>query len=54
MVCEYCRYRSSWGCYDGRPYPPKGCDDFELDFSMLTKKQQKAIRRILAQEDDDE
>lgn len=38
MVCEHSR----------------GCDDFVLDFETLTKKQQKAIRRILAQEDDDE
>lgn len=54
MVCEHCRYRHSWDCDDGLPYPPRGCDDFVLDFETLTKKQQKAIRRILAQEDGDE
>ena len=51
-VCEHCRYRFSWDCDDGRPYPRKGCEDFELDFRTLSEKQQKAIRRILAQEDD--
>lgn len=54
MVCEHCEYRYAWECNGGLPYPPKGCDFFELDFNTLTKKQQKAIRRILAQEDGDE
>ena len=54
-VCEHCQYRHSWDCDDGLPYPKKGCDDFELDFGTLTKKQQRAIRKILAhQEQDDE
>ena len=52
MVCDHCDYRHSWECDDGRPYPCKGRDDFKLDFETLTKKQQKAIRRILASEED--
>ena len=52
-VCEHCRYRNSWDCDDGRPYPVSGCENFELDFSTLTKKQQKAIRRILANQDNE-
>jgi len=53
-VCEHCRYRYSWDCDDGLPYPKRGCDDFELDFATLTSKQQKAIRRILASQEDEE
>ena len=54
MVCEHCRFRYSYDCDDGHPYPRKGCDSFELDFNSLNKKQQKAIRRILSQDEDDE
>lgn len=54
MVCEHCTYKYSWDCDDGRPYPKKGCDSFKLDFETLTPKQQKAIRRILSHEDDDD
>ena len=53
-VCDHCRYRFSWDCDDGRPYPRKGCDEFELDFETLTKKQQKAVRRILSHEEDND
>lgn len=52
-VCEHCRFRYSWNCDDGLPYPAGGCENFELDFSTLTKKQQNAIRRILARQDDE-
>ena len=52
-VCEHCTYRYSWDCDDGLPYPKRGCEDFKLDFETLTKKQQKAIRKILAREDED-
>lgn len=53
-VCDHCRYRYSWDCDDGRPYPKGGCDEFSLDFSTLTEKQQKTIRKILAHEDEEE
>ena len=53
-VCEHCRHRYSWDCDDGLPYPRKGCEDFELDFSTLSTKQQKAIRKILSQEDEED
>ena len=53
-VCDHCRYRFSWDCDDGLPYPRKGCEDFELDFSTLSKKQKKAIRRILIHEDEED
>ncbi len=53
-VCEHCRFRFSWDCDDGLPYPKKGCDSFELDFKTLSKKQQKAIRKILAHENERE
>ena len=46
-VCENCKYRYSWDCDDGLAYPKNGCKDFELDFSTLSKKQQKSIRRVL-------
>ena len=49
-VCEHCKYRYSWDCDDGLPTPQNGCDSFELDFNTLSKKQQKAIRKILANE----
>lgn len=35
--CEYCKYRHSWDCDDGLPYPAGGCENFELDKSTLTK-----------------
>lgn len=53
-VCKHCVYRNSWDCDDGYPYPKKGCDSFTLDFSTLTQKQQKAIRKILAREETDD
>lgn len=51
-VCNHCTYQYSWDCDDGLPYPKNGCEDFKLDFETLTKKQQKAIRRILSREED--
>lgn len=51
-VCEHCTARNSWDCEDY--HPQKWCDSFKLDFDSLTKKQQKAIKRILIwQEIDD-
>lgn len=32
---------------------PKYCDHFKLDFDTLTRKQQKAVKRILSHEDDE-
>ena len=49
-VCEHCTYRDSYDCRDGWGLPKNGCDEFELEFSTLSKKQQKAIRRIFANE----
>lgn len=51
QVCEHCKYRHSWDCDDGRPYPKGGCDDFELDPGTLTNKQKKAIKRVLRNEE---
>lgn len=51
QVCEHCKYRYSWDCDDGRPYPKGGCDDFELDSNTLTNKQKKAIKRVLRNEE---
>lgn len=53
-VCEHCKYRNSYDCGDGWGLPKNGCDEFELEFSTLSKKQQKAIRRILSHEDDND
>lgn len=52
-VCDHCTYRYSWDCDDGFSYSERGCENFELDFQTLTKRQQKAIRRILAREEDE-
>ena len=35
--CKHCKYRHSWDCDDGLPYPDGGCENFELDKSTLTK-----------------
>lgn len=53
-VCEHCKYRYSWDCDDGLSLPKNGCDSFELDFKTLSNKQQKAIRKILANEHKEE
>ena len=29
--CDFCRFRHSWDCDDGLPYPENGCKDFTLD-----------------------
>ena len=49
-VCEHCQYRYSWDCQDDFK-PKNGCESFKLDFDTLTKKQQKAIRKILINEE---
>ena len=51
-VCEHCKYRNSWDCQDDYYRRKNGCESFKLDFDTLTKKQQKAIRRILAHEEE--
>ena len=47
--CDYCRYKNSWDCEDGWDRVPndKICDDFVLEFNLLSKKQQKKIQKIL-------
>ena len=52
-VYDHCEYRNSWDCGDGYCYC-ENCDHFKLDFETLTKKQQKAIKRILSHEDDED
>lgn len=37
--CKYCKYRHSWDCDDGLPYPNEGCENFEIDKSTLTKNE---------------
>ena len=37
--CEHCKYRYSWECDDGLPYPKNGCDSFQLDEDTLSKEQ---------------
>ncbi len=52
-VYEHCVYRNSWDCGDGYCYS-KNCDLFKLDFDTLTQQQQKAIKRILSREDEED
>lgn len=52
-VYNHCEYRNSWDCEDGY-CNCENCDRFKLDFDTLTKKQQKAIKRILSHEDDED
>lgn len=51
--CDYCRYKNSWDCEDGwdRVQNDKICDDFVLDSSCLSNKQQKQIQEILMRQD---
>ena len=39
--CDHCKYRHSWDCDDGLPYPKNGCENFKLDESTLTKNEKK-------------
>lgn len=39
--CDFCKYRYSWGCDDGLPYPENGCEDFALDKSTLSDQEQR-------------
>ena len=52
--CDYCVYRNSWDCGDGwyRCSNNILCDNFKLDFDMLTLSQQKTIQKILMEEDE--
>lgn len=52
-IYNHCEYRNSWDCEDGY-CNCKNCGYFKLDFETLTKKQQKAIKRILSHEDDED
>lgn len=47
-LCDHCKSRFSWECDDGIPYPRGGCGYFSLDWSTLSRKQQKAIMKILS------
>lgn len=48
--CEYCRYRNSWDCEDGY-YRVENCSNFELDWSMISDEDKKAIRELLNKKD---
>lgn len=37
--CDFCKFRYSWDCDDGLPYPENGCEDFELDKNTLIEKE---------------
>lgn len=52
-LCDHCKSRYSWDCDDGLAYPRGGCDSFSLDWNTLSNKQQKAIKRILSNNDYD-
>ena len=50
--CNFCKYRNSFSCGDGRPYPENGCDLFELDIKTLTREEQRLffLAKILIDE----
>lgn len=39
--CDFCKYRYSWDCDDGLPYPKNGCGDFSLDENILTEEEKR-------------
>ena len=41
--CDFCQYRYSWDCDDGRPDPETGCDGFALDKSTLSDEEQRML-----------
>ena len=51
--CDYCRYENSWDCEDGwdRVRNDEICNNFVLEFSLLSKKQQEQIQKILMRQD---
>lgn len=46
MSCDYCIYRNSWDCGDGWNRH-KECENFKLDWDMLSDKDKKTIQKIL-------
>lgn len=41
--CDFCKFRFSWDCDDGLPYPENGCSDFELDMNTLSEEERRAF-----------
>ena len=41
--CDFCKYRYSWDCDDGLPYPDNGCKDFALDENTLTEEEKRLM-----------
>ena len=41
--CDFCRYRHSWDCDDGLPYPENGCESFAFDKSALSDDEQRML-----------
>lgn len=39
--CDFCKYRYSWDCDDGLPYPKNGCGNFSLDENTLTEEEKR-------------
>ena len=50
--CDYCENRFTWDCEDFRLSNDVICKDFELDFSTLSKKQKKAVQKILMHQEE--
>ena len=48
-ACDHCKSRNSWDCEDGYNRR-KNCENFNLDFATLSRKQRKTIQRILDNE----
>lgn len=51
MICDYCSYRNSYDCADGWN-KRNNCNDFKLDWNMLSEKDKSTIQKILANRDD--
>lgn len=45
MRCDYCDWRNSWDCEDYKVANEYMCDNFKLDFSVLSENQKEIIQR---------
>ena len=45
--CDYCEYRNSWDCEDGKVSNCVMCENFKLDFDTLSNAQKREVQRRL-------
>ena len=41
--CDFCKYKYSWYCDNGKSYPENGCESFSLDEGILTEREKRLL-----------